>query len=87
MQGLRSVALDSPIAGEVRGRGLIAAIELVANRETREPFPANLGVGTFFCDRARHHGVIVRAIGDVMACSPPLIITSSQVLLTYADVC
>jgi len=77
--GLRDIAETSPIAGEVRGRGLIAAIELVANRETRQPFPPSMGVGSFFCDRARHHGVIVRAVGDTMACSPPLTINSSEI--------
>mmetsp|Transcript_55118 Transcript_55118/g.130419 ORF Transcript_55118/g.130419 Transcript_55118/m.130419 type:complete len:523 (+) Transcript_55118:83-1651(+) len=78
-EGLVRVCQDSPIVGEVRGRGLIAAVELVGDRETRTPFPAAAAVGTFFCSAARRHGVIVRAIGDVVAVSPPLVIKSHEI--------
>jgi len=41
------------IRWQVRGRGLIAAVELVADRASRAPFPASAAVGTFFCSAAR----------------------------------
>ena len=40
-----------------------AALELVADRVSRKPFPPKMGVGAYFCERARYHGVIVRAVG------------------------
>ena len=42
---------------------LCAALELVADRVSRKPFPPKMGVGAYFCERARYHGVIVRAVG------------------------
>lgn len=70
---------DHPLVGEVRGMGLIAALELVANKETREPFEGN-GVGGFCQAACEKHGMIVRAMGgNSLALCPPLIITESQV--------
>lgn len=76
----RLVGLEShPLVGEVRGVGLIAGIELVADKEERRPF-AELGkVGTRAFVAAQENGLIVRAIGDVIALCPPLIITESQI--------
>ncbi len=70
---------DHPLVGEVRGRGLLAGCELVADRATREAFPASSGVGAFCQDRALHHGIVTRALGDTMAFCPPLIVTESDV--------
>ena len=56
--GLRRFA-DHPLVGEVRGIGLIGAIELVADKATKAPFdPDRRRVGPFLCKRAHHHGVI-----------------------------
>jgi adenosylmethionine-8-amino-7-oxononanoate aminotransferase len=68
-----------PLVGEVRGMGLIAALELVADKETREPFADNAPGG--FCQRAcQDNGLIVRAMGgNAVALCPPLIITEAQV--------
>ncbi len=75
---LRALA-DHPLVGEVRGVGLIAAVELVANKETKEKFPEPGKVGGYFFARAHHHGLIVRNILDSLAFCPPLIITEEQV--------
>ena len=76
---LRSFA-DHPLVGNVRGEGLIGAIELVKNKSTRESFSAAHGVGPHCMDRCRAHGLISRAVaGDSLAFCPPLIITADQI--------
>ena len=79
-QGLRAFS-DHPLVGEVRGVGLMAAVELVKNKETKEPFDATAGIGAYLAKRAMEHGLIVRAIGDVIAFSPPLVITAAEIEL------
>ncbi len=68
-----------PLVGEVRGVGMIAALELVANRETREPFAGN-GIGAYAQTRCQDNGLLVRAMaGNSVALCPPLIIDNQQV--------
>jgi 4-aminobutyrate--pyruvate transaminase len=76
--GLRRLAA-SPIVGEVRGVGLIAAVELVKDKATRAPFPAAAAVGAHFAEQAHAHGLIVRALGDSVALCPPLVIEPAQI--------
>jgi 4-aminobutyrate---pyruvate transaminase len=80
--GLRRFA-DHPLVGEVRGIGLIGAIELVADKPARTPFDPNKGVGLFLARRAHHHGVIIRALGDTIAFCPPLIIKEDEIDLMF----
>ncbi|ABC22841.1 aspartate aminotransferase family protein [Rhodospirillum rubrum] len=76
---LRSFA-DHPLVGNVRGIGLIGAIELVADKATHGAFPASDAVGPRVVTKAEEAGVILRAMaGDVVAFSPPLIITPEEV--------
>ena len=71
--------VDHPLVGEVRGRGLLAAIEMVANKNTGKPFEGG-AVGAFCQQRCQEHGLIVRAVaGSSIALCPPLIITEKQV--------
>lgn len=70
---------DHPLVGETRGKGLIGAIELVANKETKAPFEARRGVGTWCNARCEHNGVILRNLGDSIAFCPPLVISDAQV--------
>ena len=76
--GLRHFA-DRPFVGEVRGVGLIAAVELVADKSTKATFDPIGKVGGYLVERAQAHGLILRNLGDSIAFSPPLIITESQV--------
>jgi 4-aminobutyrate--pyruvate transaminase len=76
--GLRRLA-DHPLVGEVRGVGLIGAVELVADKATKAPFDASRGVGMYLFDRAHVHGLVIRAIGDTIAFCPPLIIEKAQI--------
>ena len=76
--GLRRFS-DHPLVGEVRGIGLVGGIELVKDKETKAPFEAKSGVGTFMQDRAQDEGLIIRSIGDTIAVCPPLIITEDEI--------
>lgn len=72
-----------PLVGEARGMGLIGALELVANKETRAPFPIQAGVGAMCSRYAAEEGLITRNLGDSMALCPPLIITESEIDLLF----
>lgn len=65
--------------GDIRQRGLIAAIELVADRATKRPFAPALQVGAKVCRRARDRGLLIRPIGDVLIIMPPLSITIDEI--------
>ncbi len=70
--------IDHELVGDVRGEGLIAAIEIVADKETAKPFePAVAG---YLQQACQDHGLICRAVaGTSVAFCPPLIITEEQV--------
>ncbi|MEX0407583.1 aspartate aminotransferase family protein [Aquibium sp. LZ166] len=70
---------DHPMVGEVRGVGLIAAVELVADPATKRAFDPLGKVGAAFFERGHGHGLIVRAVQDSIALCPPLIINAEQV--------
>jgi len=76
--GLKRFA-DHPLVGEVRGVGLIGAIELVADKKTRKPFDPKLGVGAYCAKRCQEHGLIVRALVDSIGFCPPLIIGEAEI--------
>lgn len=77
-QGMRRFA-DHPLVGEVRGAGLMAAVELVRDKPSKACFDPGSGVGAYLATRTMAHGLIVRAIGDVIAFAPPLIITEPEI--------
>lgn len=76
--GLRDL-LDHPLVGEVRGKGLLAGVELVSDKTSHEPFEPKLGIGQFCNTRAEAHGLILRAIGDTISFCPPLIIKREEI--------
>jgi 4-aminobutyrate--pyruvate transaminase len=80
--GLRRFA-DHPLVGEVRGIGLVGAIELVRDKATKAPFDPAEAVGPFLVKRAHQHGVILRALGDSIAFCPPLIINEAEIDLMF----
>ena len=73
--------ISHPLVGEVRGKGLLAGVELVADKYTKEAFDVKYSVGKYCADRAEEHGLIIRAIGDTIAFCPPLIITEPEIKL------
>jgi len=61
-----------PHVGDVRQKGFMVGIELVADKATKQPFDPKRRVGAEVCMNVRKHGVIVRPLGDVIVLMPPL---------------
>ncbi|MCK5083106.1 MAG: aminotransferase class III-fold pyridoxal phosphate-dependent enzyme, partial [Candidatus Omnitrophica bacterium] len=61
-----------PHVGDVRQRGFMVGIELVADRDTKAPYPWEEKVGVRVCQEARRRGVILRPLGNVIVLMPPL---------------
>ncbi|MBN2293834.1 MAG: aminotransferase class III-fold pyridoxal phosphate-dependent enzyme, partial [Pirellulales bacterium] len=64
--------------GNVRQCGMIGAVELVRDRETKEPFPWEEKRGIRVCDHARGEGVLLRPLGNVLVLMPPLSVTLEE---------
>jgi putrescine aminotransferase len=75
---LRELA-DHPLVGEVRGVGMLGAIELVKNKATRERYPSESGAGMICRGHCFANGLIMRAVGDTMIISPPLVISKAEI--------
>ncbi len=71
--------LAEDIVGEVRGVGLVAGVELVKNKATKESFAPVGKIGRMTAARAQANSLICRAIGDTIAICPPLIINEAQI--------
>jgi len=67
-----------PHVGDVRQRGLIAGIELVRDKQSKEPYPWEERRGMRVCDNARMEGVLLRPLGNVVVVMPPLAITLEE---------
>jgi 4-aminobutyrate--pyruvate transaminase len=70
---------DHPLVGDVRSKGLVGGIELVADKATKRAFLPAQGVGPRTVRFGEANRVIVRAIGDVVAVCPPMIITAEEI--------
>ncbi len=70
---------DHPLVGEVRGLGFLGALELVADKKTRAQFQPSGATGPVGRDIAADLGLVMRAVGDSMIISPPLIMTKQQI--------
>ncbi|WNJ98867.1 aminotransferase [Thalassospiraceae bacterium LMO-JJ14] len=80
-ESLRAAFADHPMVGEVRGEGLLAAIEFVADKDTKTFFDPALKVGAKMSAAALENGVIARAMphGDMLGFAPPFCITRGEV--------
>ncbi len=79
--GLRSALGDHPNVGEIRGEGMIMALEFVADRTSREPFDPTLAVQKAVAAEAARLGLIVRPLpsaGAAVALSPPLCLAEDE---------
>jgi putrescine---pyruvate transaminase len=86
---VRKVFEDHPLVGEIRGVGMLAAMELVADKQERRSFPRERNVGTICRDHCFANGLVMRAIRDTMVLAPALIVTEDEVeqLLRKAKLC
>jgi L-2,4-diaminobutyrate transaminase len=71
---------DHPLVGEVRGIGLIGAVEFVSSRSPMRPFDRSLRIGPRITRRCLERGVITRALpdADTIAFSPPFVVTEDE---------
>jgi L-2,4-diaminobutyrate transaminase len=79
-QALRAALGDHPNLGEVRGEGMMAAVELVAEREGRRFFDASDKVAARIAAAMAARGVIARAMpqGDILGFAPPFCLSHAQ---------
>ncbi|MBZ9668477.1 aspartate aminotransferase family protein [Mesorhizobium sp. ES1-3] len=79
MAGLAGLS-DHPLVGEVRGRGMLAAVELVTDKQKKTPLPASAMPARRVFDRAWDNGLIIRAFAHgVLGYAPPLCCTDSDI--------
>ena len=70
---------DLPIVGDVRGKCFMMCVENLADKETKELFPAEVKIGNRIADHCQKRGVIVRPVGHLNVLSPPLVMTETQI--------
>jgi len=76
---LRETFVTHPLVGEVRGHGMLAAIELVPDKPQRRFFPRDIDVGTRCRNYCFASGLVMRAIRDTMVLAPPLITNEAEI--------
>lgn len=86
LRGLRSLAERSPLIGDVRGRGLLTAIELVADKATKTSLPAAFNAPARLTEHGLAHGIALYnrranrgAFGDFQMITPPLTIAEAEI--------
>ncbi len=67
-----------PAVGEVRGLGLMAGIELVADRESKKPHPPEARMGRRVALAARRRGLAIRPLGDIVVLIPPYCVNEEE---------
>jgi adenosylmethionine-8-amino-7-oxononanoate aminotransferase len=77
-QRLRELG-EHKYCGEARGVGLMGALELVADQETKEAFPGELALSERIANKALANGLICRPLGAAVVLGPPFIITERQI--------
>ena len=77
MSALKSWQSEHPRIGDVRGKGQMVGIELVADRDSKTPLDPQLGEA--LSDRVFAAGAMIRVSGNIIIMSPPLVITESEI--------
>lgn len=85
---LRKRVAPHPLVGEVRGVGMVAGVELLASAgKSYVPFPSHFKMGLRLRAEAIERGLILRAMGDTLGISPPLIMTEKEVNFLIETLC
>ena len=81
LEQLHAAFDDHPLVGEVRGAGMLAAIEFMADKDERRTFDPTLKVGPRVSAAAMQRGLIARAMphGDILGFAPPLVTSRADV--------
>lgn len=84
-QGLEQLALSSPLVGDVRGKGMLLAVELIRNKQTMEGFGRDIDPADCVRRHAARHGLLVYTrrqnaglFGDWIIVAPPLVISDEE---------
>ncbi len=83
-QKLLAGLADHPMIGEARGVGLMGALEIVADRKTKMPFPDEIEVSERVANQALLNGLVCRPLGQAVVLAPPFIITENQISELFA---
>jgi L-2,4-diaminobutyrate transaminase len=75
---LEGLMMDHPIIGDVRGIGMLNAVEFVADRDTKQLFPPEARLGDRLLEKFKKHGLILRPRKDVITVGPPLCMTRDE---------
>ncbi|WP_312109798.1 adenosylmethionine--8-amino-7-oxononanoate transaminase [Brevibacillus reuszeri] len=78
LEGLLAPLAEQPHVGEIRSKGLMAGIELVRDKQTKEPYTWNDRIGVRVCQLAREKGLLTRPLGNVIVLIPPLASTIEE---------
>lgn len=79
--------LDHPLVGDARHRGLLGALELVADKRTKRPFDAALNLPDRLFEAAWRHGVVFRCFGDgTLGFAPALTFSQDELALLFERV-
>lgn len=78
LAGLKSALSDHPHVGDVRGKGLMCAVEYVKDRSTKEEFEPSERIGERLNADAQRRGLFSRMRGDVFCLAPPFVTTHEQ---------
>ncbi|MCM2394476.1 aspartate aminotransferase family protein [Rhizobium sp. S95] len=79
MAGLEALR-DHPLVGDVRGRGMLAAVELVVDKQKKTPLPAAAEPARRIFDRAWDNGLVIRAFANgILGYAPPLCCTDTDI--------
>lgn len=70
---------EHPLVGEARSLGLLGALELVEDKTAKRRFPEDKKAGPSCRNHCINEGLVMRAVGDIMVLSPPLIISESEI--------